>query len=48
MVCNIGEGGGGGGGGGLIHEKASKIVNRPELRIQVIVSVKISLLETKL
>ena len=28
MVCNIGEGGG---GGELIHEKASKIVNRPEL-----------------
>ena len=30
------------------HEKASRLVNRPELRLKVMVSVKINLFETEL
>ena len=32
----------------LNHENASSLANRPELRIYVMVSVKINVLETKL
>ena len=45
MVCTIM---GGGGGGNLLHLKASRLVNLPEFRIYVMVSVIINPLETGL
>ena len=40
--------GGGGEKNKLNHENASRLMNRPVLRMKVIVSVKINLLETEL